>query len=64
MIETSQWFTDILEEYRKDPAFIAEAAKLDMLEKICKVHGPPTGVYRMLFLILEWRADKLIWRKR
>ena len=58
------WFSNIMIECEKDPRFHAECALMDVTERICKMHGQPKGIYGLLFWILNWSADKLIWRKQ
>ena len=45
-----------------DPQVQAEAALLELTESICKKYGPYRGRYKLLYWLLEWTADKLIWR--
>ena len=56
------WFVEQIKEFEKDPKFQAECAMMDVTERICEMHGQPRGIYKILFLIMTWCADKLIWR--
>ena len=61
--DTTTWFENQMAEFEKDPQFQAESALLDVTERICKVHdGQPKGIYRILFWLLNWSANKLIWK--
>ena len=64
MIEDSsnKWFEEIMEGLKKDPQCRAEYFLLDLGNEICKIHGQPKGIYWILFYLLNWSADKLIWR--
>lgn len=62
-IDDTEWFTDKMLEFEKDPQFQAEYALLDVTEKIWEM-GEPKGIYRIIYWLLEWSADKLIWRKK
>jgi len=42
----------------------AEDCLMALTEKICEIHGQYRGIYLILYWILEWCADKLIWRQR
>lgn len=41
----------------------AEYSLLDFTETVCELHGQYKGIYLIYYHILEWVADKLIWRK-
>lgn len=64
MLAVPEWFEGQLKEFKKDPQFQAECALMDVTEKICKMYGQPKGIYGILFWLLNWSADKLIWRKQ
>jgi len=59
---TTTWFEKYMVELEKDPQFHAEGVLLSLQDEICKAYGQPQGIYRILFWILNWSADKLIWR--
>jgi len=59
---TEQWFRDHLAECEKDPRFHAECALMGFTEKIIEINGQPKGIYGVYFWLLQWSADKLIWR--
>ena len=61
---SSKWFKDNIKEFEKDPKFKAEYALLDVMNKICERHGQPKGIYKILFYLMEWCAQRLIWKKQ
>jgi len=62
--ESTRWFRALYLECEQDPRFHAECALMDFTEKIIEINGQPKGVYKVLFWLLDWAADRLIWRKR
>ena len=60
----SIWFKNSMLECEKDPRFHTESALMDVTERICEMYGQPKGIYGFLFWLLQWSADKLIWRKK
>lgn len=36
---------------------------MELTETICSLHGQYKGIYKIYYHILEFVADKLIWRK-
>ena len=61
---SEQWFRNQLLESKKDPRFHADYALMDVTERICEMYGQPKGVYGILFWLLQWSANKLIWRNK
>jgi len=57
----STWFEDQIEKMREDPQYIAEEKLMALTEQIWSM-GKPVGIYKILFRLLEFCADKLIWR--
>jgi len=55
-------FNELMQAAKKDPRFGMEANLLDLTERLWKHYGKPTGKYRVLYRLLEWSANKLIWR--
>ena len=55
---------EMAEQFKDDPEYQAEGHLLALTEKICEIHGQYRGIYLVLFWVLEWTADKLIYRKR
>jgi len=53
-----------MSSYKDQLQLNAEAALLDLTEIICQIHGPYRGRYYWLWRLLEWTADKLIWRNK
>ena len=53
---------DEIKKLRKDPQYIGEEKLMDFTEHIWKM-GRPRGIYKILYRVLEFCADKLIWRK-
>ena len=54
------WFeneTDRLREYQ------ALESLMDLTEKICEMHGQPKGYRKILFWLLQWTAEELIYPK-
>jgi len=45
-----------------DPQFKAEESLLALTETICEKWGQYRGRYRIYYWLLEWAANKLIWR--
>jgi len=62
----SEWYNEALAKLENDPQWIAEGHFLDLTETICTIHGKesPKGFNGMLFWILEWCANRLIWKAR
>lgn len=60
---SEEWFKNQMLEVEKDPRSHAECVLLDITENICEMYGQPKGIYRLLFYLLNWSADKLIWRE-
>uniref|UniRef100_A0A6H1ZM02 Uncharacterized protein n=1 Tax=viral metagenome TaxID=1070528 RepID=A0A6H1ZM02_9ZZZZ len=56
------WFKDEAEKLRNDPGYIGEVKLMDLTEHIWKM-GRPSGIYMVLYRVLEFCAGKLIWRK-
>ena len=48
---------------RKSDYYQAEYSLLDFTETVCKIHGQYKGIYLIYYHILEWVADKFLWRK-
>ena len=60
---TEEWYRRMLLEFQKDLRFRAECSLLGVTDEICQILGQPRGIYRILFWLLQWCANKLIWRK-
>ena len=58
------WFKNHMIGLEKDPQFQMECSMMDVTEGICKMYGQPKGIYGILFWLLNWSADKLIWRRK
>jgi len=57
----SSWFEDSAKKMENDPQYIAEGKLIALTEQIWKI-GKPVGIYKILFRVLEFCADKLIRR--
>jgi len=57
------WFKEEVKWMSKDPRYIAEEKLMDFTEHIWAM-GKPIGIYKLLYRLLEFCADKLIWRKQ
>ena len=55
-------FNELMQAAKKDPRFGMEATLLNLTEWIWEHYGKPKGVYLALLWLLEWTANKLIWR--
>ena len=61
--ERSEMLDDYIKELdRKGDYYQAEYSLLDFTETVCKIHGQYKGIYLIYYHILEWVADKLLWR--
>ena len=62
--ERSEMLNDYIKELdRKSDYYQAEYYLLYFTETVCKIHGQYKGIYLIYYRILEWVADKLLWRK-
>jgi len=59
----AMWFAKKMNELSNDSQLIAECKLIDLTETICIIHGKkrPNGLSGILFWLLEWSANKLIW---
>lgn len=62
-ITTEQWYNEEVSKIEGTPQYCAEANLLELEENICKIGGQPKGYCGLLFWLLEWIANKLIYRK-
>jgi len=60
------WFGELVEKMEHDPQYIAESHLLNLTETICIIHGGrrPKGLNGVLFWLIEWCANKLIWQAK
>lgn len=57
-----KWSDFIKENMDTDIYFRAECSLLEFTETVCKIHGQYRGIYLIYYHVLEWVADKLLWR--
>ena len=57
-------FEKQIEGLGNDLHYQAEGHLLELTETICQLHGQYKGRYLVLYHLLEWVADKLIWRSK
>jgi len=62
-MNTEKWYKNFIEKVEKTPEYHAEGSLLELEERICEIGGQPKGLYAILFWLLEWIANILIYRK-
>jgi len=58
-----KWFETETDRLRNDPEYQALESLMDLTEKICEMHGQPKGYRKILFWLLQWTAEELIYPK-
>lgn len=58
------WYYEKLRKFSKDKTFNAETLLYQLTEKIIEIHGQNRGRYKFYMWVLEFFAEKLIYRKR
>ena len=62
-MNAEQWYKNLSTKTKKSPFYKAETALFNLEEEICKIGDQPKGLYKILFWLLEWFANLLIYRK-
>lgn len=60
---TEQWYSNLVSKVEGTPQYCAEGALLELEERICEIGGQQKGHYRILFWLLEWTANLLIYKE-
>ena len=57
------WFDKKIKKFENDPQYIAELRFLKFTEAICRIKQPK-GFYKLLFIIMDYIALLLIYRRK